>query len=168
MNTNAISKRNSFDIPDDDLQAVQAAVQTLQAKLIPHLVNIGADEKRALTKMGSKSVDFVSKTLTYSNTNPQFKPAFVDLDNFSHDVTAFGLLRSLQQPVSQLADMLDDSMAVAGSDAMNAALAYYQSVKTANKLNVPGAATISDDLSTRFAGQGLRAPVKAPTTPTAA
>ena len=163
MNTNVIAKRSSsFNIPDDDLQAVQAAVQTLQAKLVPHLVNIGPDEKRALSKMGSKSVDFVSKTLTYANTNPQFKPAFVDIDSFSQDVTAFGVLRSLQQPVSQLADMLDDSLALTGSDAMNAALAYYQSVKTANKLNVPGAATIADDLATRFAGQGTRAPVKAP------
>ena len=163
MNTTVIAKRNSFDIPDDDLQAVQAAVQTLQAKLVPHLVNIGSDEKRALAKMGSKSVDFVSKTLTYASTNPQFKPAFVDIDEFSSDVNAFGVLRSLQQPVSQLADMLDDSLAIAGSDAMNAALAYYQSVKTASKLNVPGAATITDDLSTRFAGQGPKTPVKAPT-----
>ena len=162
MNTNVISKRTSFAIPNDDLQAVQAAVQTLQAKLVPHLVNIGSDEKRALTKMGSKSVDFVSKTLTYANTNPQFKPAFVDIDSFSNDVTAFGVLRSLQQPLSQVADMLDDSMALTGSDAMNAALAYYQSVKTANKLNMPGAATISDDLSQRFAGQGPRTPAKAP------
>ena len=162
MNSNVIAKRTSFDISDDDLQAVQAAVQTLQAKLVPHLVNIGPDEKRALSKMGSKSVDFVSKTLTYANTNPQFKPAFVDIDSFSSDVSAFGMLRSLQQPVSQLADMLDDSLAIAGSDAMNAALAYYQSVKTANKLNMPGAATIADDLATRFAGQGPRAPAKAP------
>jgi hypothetical protein len=161
MNTNAISKRSLFNIPDDDLQAVQAAVRTLQARLMPHLVNIGPDEKRALTKMGSKSVDFVSKTLTYANTNPQFKPAFVDIDSFSHDVAAFGVLRSLQQPVSQLADMLDDSLALTGSDAMTAALAYYQSVKTANKLNVPGAATINDDLSTRFSNQGPRATGKA-------
>ena len=163
MNTNVIAKRTSFNIPDADLQAVQAAVQTLQAKLVPHLVNIAPDEKRALTKMGSKSVDFVSKTLTYANTNPQFKPAFVDIDSFSSDVTAFGVLRSLQQPLSQVADMLDDSMAVTGSDAMNAALAYYQSVKTANKMNMPGAATITDDLAIRFAGQGPRGPGKAPT-----
>ena len=162
MNINVISNRNSFIIPDDDLQAIQAAVQTLQAKLVPYLVNIGSDEKRGLTKMGSKSVDFVSKTLNYAATNPQFKPAFVDIEEFSRDVTAFGMLRSLQQPVSQLADMLDDSLALTGSDAMTAALAYYQSVKTANKLNIPGAATISDDLSSRFAGQGKATTKAAP------
>ena len=162
MNTHVIAKRTSFDIPDDDLQAVQAALQTLQAKLVPHLVNIGSDERRALAKMGSKRADFVSKTLNYGSTNPQFKPAFVDIAGFSRDVTALGVLRSLQQPFSQIADLLDDSLALAGSDAMNAALAYCQSVKTANKLNMPGAATIADDLATRFAGQGLKAASKAP------
>ena len=162
MNSNVIANRTSFNMTDDDLQAVQAAVQTLQAKLVPHLVNIGSDEKRALAKMGSKSVDFVSKTLSYASTNPQFKPVFVDIEDFSSDVNTFGVLRSLQQPVSQLADMLDDSLALAGSDAMNAALAYYKSVKTANKLNMPGAATIANDLATRFAGQGPRGPAKAP------
>ncbi len=163
MNTNVIGKRISFDIPDDDLQAVQAAVQTLMDKLMPHLVSVGAEEKRALAKMGSKSVDFVSKTLNYANTNPQFKPAFVDIDDFSSNVSAFGMLRSLQQPMSQIADMLDDSLTLAGSDALNSALAYYQSIKTAAKLNVPGAATIAEDLAARFAGQGVRAPAKTPT-----
>jgi hypothetical protein len=53
--------------------------------------------------------------------------------------------------------------ALTGSNAMIAALACYQSVKSTNKLNVPGAATITDDLATRFAGQGPRGPDKAPT-----
>ena len=54
MNTNAIGKRSSFNIRDDDLEAVQTAVQTLQVRLMPHLVNIGTDENRALTKMGKR------------------------------------------------------------------------------------------------------------------
>ena len=164
MNTHVTGSRRSVDIPTDDLQAIRDAVQTLQDKLMPHLANIGADEKRALTKMGSKSVDFVSKGLGYTIANPQFKPAFVDIDEFSKSVAAYGLLRSLHQPVSQLADMLDDSMALAGSDAMTSALAYYQSVKNADKLNLPGAATIAADLAERFAGQGPRASGKAPAT----
>jgi hypothetical protein len=164
MNTHVTGSQLSVDIPADDLQAIRAAVQTLQDKLMPHLTNLGTDEKRALTKMGSKSVDFVSKTHGYAITNPQFKPAFVDIDDFSSSVAAYSLLRSLHQPVSQLADMLDDSMALAGSEAMTAALAYYQSVKTADKMNLPGAATIAADLSERFAGQGGRAAGKTPTT----
>ena len=162
MTANAIGKRLSFDIPADDLQAIQAAVQALQDKLMPHLINLGPDDKRGLPKMGSKSVDFVSKTLNYANSNPQFKPAFVDIDDFSQDVSAFSLLRSLQQPMSQIADMLDDSLAFSGSEAFKAGLAYYQSIKTAAKMNVPGAATIADDLAARFAGQGVRGPDTAP------
>ena len=52
---------------------------------------------------------------------------------------------------------MDDSLALSGSAAYTASLAYYQSIKTAMKMNVPGAATIADDLSARFASQGNRA-----------
>ena len=72
----------------------------------------------------------------------QARPDLKLPDEFARDLTAFGVLHSLPQPVAQIADMLDDSLALTGSDAMTAALAYYQSVKTANKLNVAGAATI--------------------------
>ena len=164
MSISPINKPASSEISDADMQTALAAMQTLQQTLAPYLVNLSTDQKRGLAKMGSKSIDFVSKTLSYASANPQFKPAFVDLDDFSQDVAAFSKLRSLQQPMSQFSDMLDDSLAQAGSDALTAALAIYQTIKTAAKLNVLGAATIADDLAARFAAQGTRAhgPVPAP------
>jgi hypothetical protein len=44
-------------------------------------------------------------------------------------------------------------MMLAGSEAYIAALAYYNSVKQAAKMNVPGARAIYDDLSKRFPGR---------------
>ncbi len=162
MSANPINKPTSSEISDADMQTALAAMQTLQQTLAPYLVNLSTDQKRGLAKMGSKSIDFVSKALAYATANPQFKPAFVDVDAFSQDVAAFSKLRSLQQPMSQFFDTVDDSLALAGSDALTAALAIYQTVKTAAKLNVLGAATIADDLAARFSGQGLRAPSPLP------
>ena len=156
MSTNLTGKPASADISDADMQTALAALQTLQQTLTPYLINLSTEQKRGLAKMGSKSVDFVSKTLAYASANPQLKPAFVDLDTFSRDVAAFSKLRSLQQPMGQFFDMVDDSLAQAGSDALTSALAIYQTVKRAAKLNVLGAATIADDLAARFAAQGHR------------
>jgi hypothetical protein len=50
--------------------------------------------------------------------------------------------------------MIDDSLTVAGSEALTAALASCQSIKFAAKLNQPGAATMFDDLGVRFQAQG--------------
>ncbi len=162
MSVNAINKPVSSEIPDADMQTALAALQTLQETLAPYLVNLSTEQKRGLAKMGSKSIDFVSKTLSYANAHPQFKPAFVNLEDFSQDVAAFSKLRQLQQPMSQFCDMLDDSLALAGSDALTAALAIYQTIKTAAKLNVLGAGTIADDLAARFSTQGNRLPSPAP------
>jgi len=157
MPANLFSNRISLDIPEADMQAVLAAIQTLQEKLQPCLVDLDAEDRRALPKMGAKTVDFVSKTLSYARANPHLKPAFVDIDEYGRDLDAVEVLRKLQQPLSQIADMVDDSLLLSGSEAYAAALAYYQSVKAAAKLGQPGAAVISDDLSARFPGRPTKA-----------
>jgi len=157
MPANLFSNRISLDIPEADFQAILAAIQTLQEKLQPHLVDLDSEDRRALPKMGAKTVDFVDKTLSYARANPHLKPAFVDIDEFGRDLAAVDALRALQQPLSQIADMVDDSLLLSGSEAYAAALAYYQSVKAAARLGQPGAAVIADDLSGRFPGRPTKA-----------
>ena len=56
----------------------------------------------------------------------------------------------LARPIEQLNRTLDDTIMLSGSEAYVAALAYYNSVKRAAKINVPGALTIHEDLKKRF------------------
>jgi len=81
----------------------------------------------------------------------------VDVYEFGRDLAAVDALRALQQPLSQIADTVDDNLLLSGSEAYAAALAYYQSVKAAAKLGQPGAAVIADDLSGRFPGRPTKA-----------
>lgn len=50
---------------------------------------------------------------------------------------------------------LRDTQTLAGNEAYAAALAYYNSVKQAAKMNVPNAKTIQEELGNRFKGQGV-------------
>ncbi len=159
MTPQSINNRIAFQIPDADLQAVQAALQTLQARLVPLLVNLAADDRRQLPKMGPKTVDFVSRTLSYTRGNPQYQPSFIDLDDFTIDLAAVSVLREIQQPLAQIADMVEDTLLLSGSGALTAALTCYQAFKGAAKANAPGAATIAADLAARFPG---RSAVKTP------
>jgi hypothetical protein len=145
-----ISNRISLDIPDDDMQAVVAAIAVLEQKLVPHLVDLDPEDRRALPKMGPKTVDFVSATLDYVSADSSLKPAFVDLDEFTRDLAAVGALRKLQQPLGKIADMVEDSLLLSGSEAYTAALACYQGIKSAAKLNMPGAMVAAVDLADRF------------------
>ncbi len=59
-------------------------------------------------------------------------------------------LRQIRQIAQPLVDMLDDTMLLCGSEAYVSVLAFYTYLKGAAKMNVPGAKTVLDDLSTRF------------------
>ena len=70
------------------------------------------------------------------------------------DFDAVSELLPLLRTVDQLESNLNDTTMMAGSEAYLAALSYYNSIKMAIKMNVPGAKVIFDDMSKRFAGQG--------------
>lgn len=159
MTPTLLSNRISLDIPADDMVEIQAALKTLQDKLVPHLVDLGPGDRRGMLRMGAKSIDFVSKTFSYASANPQYRPSFVDVDEFARDLAAVGTLRELLQPLQQITDLVDDSLTLSGGEALAAALACYQAFKSAAKLNLPGAATIANDLSARFASHSTRTSV---------
>src|SRR3954471_3117440 len=112
MTATVISNRISLAIPDDAMQRINAAVQTLQTDLLPHLVDLGTEDRRAMPRMGDKTIAFVAKALSYVRGRPEYKPGFVEIDEFQRDVDAVGLLRPLQRELGQLKDMIDDSLTV--------------------------------------------------------
>jgi len=152
-----ITQRISLNVPESDAQAIRDAIKVLQDKLVPHLIDLGPEERRGLPKMGDKTVSFVSQTLDYAREHRDMCPPFVDIEEFARDIEAVDLLLGLQRPLSQVMDMVDDSLLLAGSEAYSAALACYQAIKSAARLNVAGAATIADDLGRRFPARGVRA-----------
>lgn len=158
----AVTNRISLKLTDTDLQAIRSAVSVLQTQLLPHLVDLDADARRELPKMGDKTVAFVRKAYEYAATNPTLCPPFLDLAEFGVDLGAVDTLLGLLRPLSQVTDMLDDSTLLAGSEAYAAALSYYQSVKAAARSGVPGAETIAEDLSQRFPGRPSASPAPAP------
>jgi hypothetical protein len=165
----SLPSRISLAIPEADLPIIQGAIQTLQEKLLPCLVDLNTEERVGLAKMGAKTLDFVTKTLAYAQTNPQWVPTFVDVAEFERDLAGFHTLRELFQPISQIADMVEDSMMLSGAEALGASLATYQSVKLAAKQHQPGAEVIATDLAVRFPKRSMRRsePPPAPLPPAA-
>lgn len=154
MNENRIS----IELKAADAAAINEAVGVLTAKLQPYLIALETEEKRNMAKMGEKSVSFVEKATQYAVTNPEFLPGFVDAAEMKTDFQAFNALNNILRPLMQITKNLDDTATLCGSEAILAALAYYNSVKQGVKMNVPNAKAIYDDLSARFEAQkGRRA-----------
>jgi len=143
----------SLNISQQDIAEINKAIATLKAKLMPALKAVKSEEKSELPKMGDKTYSFVTKALEYCEANPELVPPFLDTDEFKRDLKSIEMLRSFYSPIEQVAEMLSDSMTLAGSDAYSAALMFYGSVKSAKKSNVAKAGTIFDDLSSKFPGK---------------
>jgi len=143
----------SDDIPPESIAAIDGAFATLDEHLLPHLKLYGPKERRKRPRMGDRTEPFVSKAADYSETHPEFMPAYVDKPAFKRAVRRVGTLRPYQRRFDQYKSMVDDSMGIAGSDALMGALPYYKTTKEAAKNKQPAAMTIADDLGERFAAK---------------
>jgi hypothetical protein len=151
----------SLNIPAADLQDIQTALNTLTSKLAPHLISLSLADRKEIPKMGERSQAFVGKAREFASQNPGLVPSFLDLAAFEIDWRAVELLTSLQRILAPLADNLNDTLTLSGSEAYQAALLFYSNVKVAARANVPNAKTIEADLSSRFPG-GTRTSSSAP------
>ncbi len=143
----------SIQIPAADLKKVLDAFKTIESTLRPYLIALTPEERKQLPKMSDKTVPFVEKTLDYARSNPQFAPSYMSIPELKIDIESVYTFTQLARPIDQLREGLGDTMMLAGSEAYIAALVYYNSVKQAAKMNIPGARAIYDDLSKRFPGR---------------
>ena len=147
----------SIAITAEDLTAINGALTTLKTKLQPYLIALTPDERHDLFKMSDKSVSFVNKSLSYAATNPEFAPPFINTMEMSKDVQAVDVLNPISSALQQITSNTEDTIMLAGSEALVTSLAYYNTVKEAAKRDVPNAKTIYEDLKQRFPQSGRQA-----------
>ncbi|MEI6062099.1 MAG: hypothetical protein WCR72_15460 [Bacteroidota bacterium] len=140
-------------IPAEVHQNIKDELTKLLADFAPFLISLTADQKKSMPILGDSSIAFVNKALSYSETNPEFAPAFLNIVDMQIDVNAIAQLSPIAKLVQQLCDNITDTLTLSGSEAYIAALIYYNSVKQAAKNGIPGAKTIYEDLQKRFPGR---------------
>lgn len=152
MNENRIS----IDLLPADITAINQAINTLAQKLQPVLLALNEEDKKNIPKLGERSLAYAEKTVQYSQSNPEFLPAYVDAAELKKDFDGYLLLNGFLRQLAQIVKNLDDTATLSGSEAISAVSAYYKSVKYAAAMGVPNAKAIYDDLSQRFEAQKTR------------
>jgi hypothetical protein len=142
--------RVSIQIPLADLTKVLEAIKVAEQLLKPYLISLSPDERKELPKMSDKTTPFVEKALEYAESNPEFAPPYMNVPELKIDLNAVYDLTKIFRAIAQLYDNISDTTMLSGSEAYVAALTYYNSIKQAAKLNVPGAKPIQEDLKKRF------------------
>ena len=142
----------SATLSTSDRDAILAKLNEVKA-LLPFLVNLTADERSTMLKMGDRSIPFVDKSLGYAQSNGNLIPAYLDVAELKKDVDLVKNLDQVYNAMLQVYTALDDTYIALGSEAFNASLTFYNIVRDAAKKNVPGASAIYEDLKQRFPGR---------------
>jgi hypothetical protein len=141
-------------IPSTVLTQVQTKIDEVTALLAPYLLALTPVERKELPKMGEKTIAFVEKAYDFALQNPNLVPPYLEVDAFGLDFADAHGLWTLLNTIQQLEESVDDTEMAAGSEAYQAALVFYQSVKTSAAQDIPGAKAVYEELRTRFPQRG--------------
>jgi hypothetical protein len=139
-----------FIIPEEVIASVSQKISEIQTELNPYVIALSPDDRRELPKMSDKTQPFVEKALAYATSAPQFAPPYMDVTGLTNDMKVHEQLTPLLREIRMLYDKLDDTTMEAGAESYVCTLSYYNSVKMAAKMDIPGAKSIYEDLRKRF------------------
>jgi hypothetical protein len=139
-------------IPADILAQVQMHIDAANVAVRPYEITLTPTERRDMLKMGDKSLSFVEKSHEYAVKNPELVPPYLNMPAFNIDFADAHGLWTCRNSALQLYEAIDDTTMAAGSEAYQAALVFYNSVKVAAANDVPGAKAIYSELKQRFPG----------------
>ena len=152
--------RVSAVLSETDQQAVMAAINTIRQKL-PFLIDLSAEDRRTLPKMGDRSRGFVSQALEVATQNEDILPRSFDVAEMRKDVELLASLSPVMLGLAQIQELVEDTYIAVGSEAYSAALVIYQSARANGK----GAALDDavDSLGRRFARKSDKSKPGSPT-----
>ncbi|MDR2481578.1 MAG: hypothetical protein LBD07_04715 [Spirochaetaceae bacterium] len=144
--------RHEQIIPPEVLAKVQTKIEEIREILTPYIIALTPEERQKIPKMGEKSLEFVEKAYEFAGKNANLVPPYLDMEEFGADFNEAHGLWTFHNAIRQLEEGIDDTEMTAGSEAYQAALVFYKSVKMAAAQDVPGAKAVYEELRTRFPG----------------
>jgi len=158
------TNKHTHAVPADVLAQAQTKVDELRELLAPYMLALTPAERHELPKMGPKTIGFVKKAYDFAKQNPKLVPQYLDMDVYGADCEDAHGLWTLVNSIRQVEQNAADTEMAAGSEAYQASLLFYNSVKAAAAQNIPGAKAVYLDLRTRFPRGRRRANDDAPET----
>ena len=142
--------RISLKINDEKLVRINDALTVLETELGPNLITLTKEDRKSILRLGDKSQAFVDKAYEVAKLDATIVTPLVSIEEFGIDLESLKLFRNLNYRLEKLASDMDDSEALAGHEAYQAALQTYALFKNAAKMGHPGAKAMVDQLKERF------------------
>lgn len=144
------SNQVNMEIPQEVVDKVIENLNQIKSDLQPYMHALSNEDRQSLFKMGDKTLSTVLKTQSYTVTNPEFIPNYMDIAAFNQDIVVTNQLRPILDLANQIATDVSDTTMLAGSEALTQALMYYGQVREAESKKVESSRAIYEDLQPRF------------------
>jgi hypothetical protein len=142
----------SATLSDEDKAAVLAAIATIKTKL-PFLVGLDEAARRELPRLGDKTLGYDQDCAAGMAAMPELIPSFVNQAELAKDRALWGPLGEILGQLGPLAQALQDTFDVVGSEIFDADRAFHANVREATRRGVAGAQAIYDKIKARFPGR---------------
>ena len=153
----------SLVIDAETLKAIDGTLATLE-KLLEDFIELSAEQRRELLKLGPKSEVFCRETISVMERSPGALPADFDMDAVREDREALDQVRPILSRLRMLTSRANDTEMALGSDLYKAALEGYRFARAS------GAGALLDELKAqanpRFKGNRKRKAADDDNTPT--
>jgi hypothetical protein len=128
--------------------------------LLPFLIGLPPDERRAAPKMGDASVPFVERALMYSKDQSSENPHYIETASLQRDYFLYQQIGRIKGILEPLMRKVNDSHMLLGAQSYQTSRLYYKYLGAEVKAGVPGAEAMYADLGERFKGQGRKKKTK--------
>jgi hypothetical protein len=132
---------------------VMNAIATIRENL-PFLVDLTAEQRKALLKMGDGSRGFVSKAQELVQQNSDFLPRSMDVEQMLRNAELWEEMEGMLLAIDQLQELMDDTYVALGSQAYSDALTIYQYAKAIKTTGTLEQSVV--EMGKRFAKQGSK------------
>ena len=138
------------------LQTAQIKLDELTKLLEPGLVSLKNPERKLLVEIGDESIEFLKMSHGMSIGNPELFPYYLKPSSFEEKISIVYELSKLFNKVDKLKDDISDTKIIIGNNAMENALAFYNTLKIAARRDIPGARLIFEELKAAFPSRAKR------------
>lgn len=146
----------SESIPDEVKTQVIGKLNEIDNLLKPYYIDLSVEQKRKIPKIADELQPFVEDCINEIQNNDEFLPKYADTQELIEDKKIFDISNSIFNPLSNIANNIDNILTAAGSDIFVICLAYYHNVQRGAKLGVANARPIFERLRVHFESRGRK------------
>ncbi|GBL35327.1 hypothetical protein EMGBS15_09220 [Filimonas sp.] len=160
--SNSFSNRVSATLAAAAIANIKTAIATIKTNM-PFLVGITTQERQTIPKINEANRVFTADALNAVANNANMLPAYFNAAELKLDYDLYTALDEINLLITQLAELINDTQTLAGSEAYISALSAYRLFGAAAAGGVPGADAVYEALAQRFKNQGPSGETPAPT-----